>query len=254
MRDRTGGGRTTLTSLRAAILLPESRRPCARRDDAAGGLSAQRRGRSNGSRQAQAAGAAADGVAAPRARGDLVLPPPDARAARSDGRGAARRRRARLARAGAAGRVRAAHRHVTRRAQELTGLAPRRRAAYQEASALTTARHRTAKFVFAALTRHGLRPAKGQPPLPLLEARAPTAQAPALRSRAALAHRCAAHASQVGAVNTQLLSVPWLATRAIDLRSTHPRIEQLDFFALAPAAQFGAVVCAMARPARRALR
>ncbi len=96
----------------------------------------------------------------------------------------------------------------------------RRRAAYQEASALTTARHRTAKFVFAALTRHGLRPARGEPPLPLLE---------------------------VGAVNTQLLSVPWLATRAIDLRSTHPRIEQLDFFALAPAAQYGAVVCAMAR-------
>ena len=49
----------------------------------------------------------------------------------------------------------------------------RRRAAYQEASALTTARHRTAKFVFAALTRHGLRPARGEPPLPLLEARAP---------------------------------------------------------------------------------
>lgn len=94
----------------------------------------------------------------------------------------------------------------------------RRRAAYQEASALTTARHRTAKFVFAQLTRHGLRPARGDPPLPLLE---------------------------VGAVNTQLLGVPWLATRAIDLRSTHPRIEQLDFFALAPAASFGAVVCAM---------
>ena len=56
-------------------------------------------------------------------------------------------------------------------------------------------------------------------------------------------------ANQVGAVNTQLLSVPWLATRAIDLRSTQPRIEQLDFFALAPAAQFGAVVCAMARRA-----
>ena len=94
----------------------------------------------------------------------------------------------------------------------------RRRAAYQEASALTTARHRTAKFVFSALTRHGLRPARGEPPLPLLE---------------------------VGAVNTQLLSVPWLATRAIDLRSTHPRIEQLDFFSLAPAAEYGAVVCAM---------
>ena len=100
----------------------------------------------------------------------------------------------------------------------------RSRAAYQEASALTTSRHRTAKYVFALLTRHGLRPGRGEPPLPLLE---------------------------VGAVNTQLLSVPWLAVRAIDLRSTHPRIEQRDFFTLSPAAEFGAVVCSMARLAQR---
>jgi hypothetical protein len=52
---------------------------------------------------------------------------------------------------------------------------------------------------------------------------------------------------QVGAVNTQLLSMPWLAVRAIDLRSTHPRIEQRDFFDVVPAAEFGAVVCSMAR-------
>jgi hypothetical protein len=51
----------------------------------------------------------------------------------------------------------------------------------------------------------------------------------------------------VGAVNTQLLSMPWLAVRAIDLRSTHPRIEQRDFFDVVPAAEFGAVVCSMAR-------
>lgn len=92
------------------------------------------------------------------------------------------------------------------------------RAAYQAASALTTARHRTAKYVFSALTRLGLRPAPGAPPLPLLE---------------------------VGAVNTQLISVPWLATRAIDLRSSHPRIEQRDFFTLRPAAAFRVVVLAM---------
>jgi hypothetical protein len=72
--------------------------------------------------------------------------------------------------------------------------------------------------VFSSLTRHGLRPAAGAPPLPLLE---------------------------VGAVNTQLLSVPWLAVRAIDLRSSHPRIEERDFFDLAPAAAFGAVVSSM---------
>lgn len=92
------------------------------------------------------------------------------------------------------------------------------RQAYQEASILTTAKHRTAKFVFAALTRHGLRPGAGEPPLPLLE---------------------------VGAVNTQLVSVPWLETRAIDLRSQHPRIEQRDFFDLEPRREFGAVVSAM---------
>jgi 25S rRNA (adenine2142-N1)-methyltransferase len=102
------------------------------------------------------------------------------------------------------------------------------RAAYQEASVLTTSRSRaTAKYVFAALTRHGLRPARGAPPLPLLE---------------------------VGAVNTQLLSVPWLAVRAIDIRSSHPRIEQRDFFDLAPAAEYGAVVCSMARGATGATR
>ncbi len=46
-------------------------------------------------------------------------------------------------------------------------------------------------------------------------------------------------------MNTQLLSVPWLAVRAIDLRSTHPRIEQLDFFNLPAAGEYAAVVCAM---------
>ena len=92
------------------------------------------------------------------------------------------------------------------------------RAAYQEASKLTTARVRPASHVFSALTRWGLRPAKGEPPLPLLE---------------------------VGAVNLQLSSVPWLAVRAIDIRSSHPRIEQRDFFTLRPAGAFRAVVCAM---------
>lgn len=35
--------------------------------------------------------------------------------------------------------------------------------------------------------------------------------------------------------------------RAIDLRSSHPRIEQMDFFDLRPEGTFGAVVCSMAR-------
>jgi hypothetical protein len=119
--------------------------------------------------------------------------------------------------------------------------------------------------VFAALTRHGLRPARGEPPLPLLEVRLARARrrarASARRTRAgcaaqpplACADLCATLAPaataglQVGAVNTQLLSMPWLAVRAIDLRSTHPRIEQRDFFELTPAAEYGAVVCSMAR-------
>ena len=43
------------------------------------------------------------------------------------------------------------------------------RAAYQAASELTTSKHRVSKWVFSVLTELGLRPSKGQPPLPLLE-------------------------------------------------------------------------------------
>jgi len=70
------------------------------------------------------------------------------------------------------------------------------RQAYQEASVLTTTRHRTCKWVFAMITRLGLRPGKQSPPLRLLE---------------------------VGAVNTQLMSVPWLAVRAIDIQESRLR-------------------------------
>jgi 25S rRNA (adenine2142-N1)-methyltransferase len=75
--------------------------------------------------------------------------------------------------------------------RELDGLGGRQ--AYQEASVLTTTRHRTCKWVFAMITRLGLRPGKQSPPLRLLE---------------------------VGAVNTQLMSVPWLAVRAIDIQES----------------------------------
>ena len=92
------------------------------------------------------------------------------------------------------------------------------RQAYQEASALTTARHRTCKWVFSLLTKFGLRPMKGQRKPRLLE---------------------------VGAVNTQLVGVPWLDVTAIDLQSRHPRIEQRDFFSLAPASDYDFVVCSM---------
>lgn len=46
-------------------------------------------------------------------------------------------------------------------------------------------------------------------------------------------------------MNTQLLSVPWLSVRAIDLRSSHPKIEQRDFFELRPEGEFRVVVCSM---------
>jgi 25S rRNA (adenine2142-N1)-methyltransferase len=100
--------------------------------------------------------------------------------------------------------------------RQLKGLGGRQ--AYQEASVLTTGRHRTCKWVFAVLTRLGMRPKKSEPKLRLLE---------------------------VGAVNTQLLAVPWLAVRAVDIKSQHPKIETMDFFDITPAQEYKVVVCSM---------
>jgi 25S rRNA (adenine2142-N1)-methyltransferase len=52
---------------------------------------------------------------------------------------------------------------------------------------------------------------------------------------------------EVGAINTRLLSIPWLAVRAIDLRSAHPSIETADFFDLPQRAEYAAVVSSMVR-------
>ncbi|KAK1940511.1 25S rRNA adenine-N(1) methyltransferase [Phytophthora citrophthora] len=92
------------------------------------------------------------------------------------------------------------------------------RQAYQDASILNTSFHRTSKWVFQLLTRFELRPKAKQPPLRVLE---------------------------VGAINTQLLSCPWLNVRAIDLNSRHERIEQRDFFSLKPTGEFQVVVSSM---------
>lgn len=92
------------------------------------------------------------------------------------------------------------------------------RAAYQDASILSTSFHRTSKWVFQLLTRLGRRPQAKQPPLRLLE---------------------------VGAINTQLLSCPWLDVRAIDLNSRHDKIEQCDFFSLSPEGEFQVIVSSM---------
>ncbi|OWZ08547.1 hypothetical protein PHMEG_00018892 [Phytophthora megakarya] len=92
------------------------------------------------------------------------------------------------------------------------------RQAYQDASILSTSFHRTSKWVFQLLTRFERRPRAKQPPLRVLE---------------------------VGAINTQLLSCPWLDVRAIDLNSRHERIEQRDFFTLQPTGEFQVLVSSM---------
>lgn len=92
------------------------------------------------------------------------------------------------------------------------------RQAYQDASILNTSFHRTSKWVFQLLTRFEMRPKAKEQPLRVLE---------------------------VGAINTQLLSCPWLNVRAIDLKSRHARIEQCDFFSLKPAGEFQIVVSSM---------
>ena len=77
---------------------------------------------------------------------------------------------------------------------------------YQAASMFATGLNKgTSKWVFSEVTRLGKRPVKGMPPLHVLE---------------------------VGAINTQLLSCPFLDVRAIDIHSQHPKIERLDFFSL----------------------
>ena len=72
--------------------------------------------------------------------------------------------------------------------------------AYQRASALNTALNPTSKWVKRALAARKL----GHTPRVL----------------------------EIGAINTQLLETKELLVRAIDLHSSEPRIEQLDFFAI----------------------
>ncbi|TMW62390.1 hypothetical protein Poli38472_009883 [Pythium oligandrum] len=87
------------------------------------------------------------------------------------------------------------------------------RSAYQDASF-----HKTSKWVFQLLTQFDRRPKSKEPPLRTLE---------------------------VGAINTQLLSCPWLNVRAIDLNSKHEKIEQCDFFSLKPSGEYQVIVSSM---------
>lgn len=93
------------------------------------------------------------------------------------------------------------------------------RVKYQEASALSTAAYSTSRWVLKVLRRRGvLTGARGAPEPACLE---------------------------VGAINAQLLDARGLATRAIDLRSSVPGVEKVDFFDLAPARAYDVVVCAL---------
>lgn len=50
---------------------------------------------------------------------------------------------------------------------------------------------------------------------------------------------------EVGAINTQLLRIPWLDVRAIDIHSVNPAIEECDFFTIKPLQHYDVVVCSM---------
>ena len=81
------------------------------------------------------------------------------------------------------------------------------RRAYQEGCDLSTKQFRNSRYVFKQLAALGRQPvpARGEPPLNVLE---------------------------LGAVNTQLQAVPWLSVWSIDLLSRDPAIEQRDFFSV----------------------
>ena len=69
-----------------------------------------------------------------------------------------------------AGQIKRAHPERAKLERQLYAIGGRQ--AYQEASVLTTTRHRTCKWVFSVLTKQGLRPERSQPALKLLEVEA----------------------------------------------------------------------------------
>ena len=84
--------------------------------------------------------------------------------------------------------------------------------AYQQASQLNTSLHSTSRWCVRRMEERGLHtdPLSQKPPM-LLE---------------------------VGAINTQLLDTEGLWVRAVDLHSSHPRIEQQDFLQMAYGGEF----------------
>uniref|UniRef100_A0A7S2WJ27 Uncharacterized protein n=1 Tax=Mucochytrium quahogii TaxID=96639 RepID=A0A7S2WJ27_9STRA len=88
--------------------------------------------------------------------------------------------------------------------EKLKGIGGRER--YQEASMLLTSLNKSSsKWLFQNITKLDLRPKRGEPKLKTLE---------------------------VGAINTQIVSCPWLDCTAIDLKSRHPQVKEMDFFDL----------------------
>jgi 25S rRNA (adenine2142-N1)-methyltransferase len=77
---------------------------------------------------------------------------------------------------------------------------------YQQASVLLTDKNKSSsKWVFSTLTKLGLRPKSGQKLPQTLE---------------------------IGAINTQILSCPWLNVTSIDIESRAAQIIEQDFFEL----------------------
>lgn len=105
------------------------------------------------------------------------------------------------------------------KAEKLRSALEERRREYQDASIFATAQFRTSRWVLRVLRAMDALPRRDEPRLEALE---------------------------IGAINTQLVSSQFLHTRAVDLRSRHPAIEEVDFFRLRPPARsLDVVMCAM---------
>mmetsp|Transcript_36090 Transcript_36090/g.46348 ORF Transcript_36090/g.46348 Transcript_36090/m.46348 type:complete len:310 (+) Transcript_36090:65-994(+) len=93
------------------------------------------------------------------------------------------------------------------------------RQAYQSASQLSTSFFNTSKWVIGQLIQMGCKPKRPKE------------------------YRW--KVLEVGAINTTLLSCDWMDVDAIDLKSTHPDIKEMDFFDLKPEGKYDTVVSSM---------
>ena len=97
---------------------------------------------------------------------------------------------------------------------------------YQAASALATARNTSsAKWVFKTLTELGRRPGKRKQQQKDQKAH----QGKEKQCGVGSALQAKPRLLEIGAVNTQLLACKWMDVVPIDIRSQHPRIQQINF-------------------------